>query len=316
MNLEYLKEFVELAKRLNYTETARVLMMSQPTLSKHIGQLERSLKLTLIRRDGNSLRLTNEGGALLPFAYQILDAVDDFEAKASDLRIAPVPKLTISGLTDEGPSTEVLGFLISLLGDKYGASCIEVKSQYNRNLIATLEAQEVDVVYDPIPYDETPTDDSLVSLHVSDLHLVAIVSKDHRLAEKDEVSLSDLRDETFAKFEGLYLSRSWGYIERACERHGFSPKARSRHCASIAELFSLCATLGKTVLVVGCNFGDRLPAGIKPFCKVLPISDPDAAIPFFFIYRKDNDNPVLADAVRRMEALPSPPLRFACRDSA
>lgn len=316
MNLEYLKEFVELAKRLNYTETARALMMSQPTLSKHIGQLERSLKLTLIRRDGNTLRLTNEGGALLPFAYQVLDAVDDFQAKASELRIAPVPKLTISGLTDEGPSTEVLGFLISLLSDKYGAGCIEVKSQYNRNLIDTLEAEEVDVVYDPIPLDETPQDDSLVSLHVSDLHLVAIVSNDHRLAERDEVALSDLRDETFAKFEGLYLSRSWGYIEQACERHGFSPKARSSHCASVAELFSLCASLGKTVLVVGSNFGDRLPAGIKPFCKVLHISDPDAAIPFFFVYRKDNDNPVLLDAVRRIEELPTPPLCFGCKDPA
>ena len=310
MNLEYLKEFVELAKRLNYTETARVLMMSQPTLSKHIGQLERNLKLTLIRRDGNSLRLTNEGGALLPFAYQILDAVDDFDAKASELRTTPVPKLTISGLTDEGPSTEVLGFLISLLSDKYGAGCIEVKSQYNHNLIDTLEAEEVDVVYDPIPYDETPQDDNLVSLHVSDLHLAAIVSNDHRLAAQDEVTLADLRDETFVKYEGLYLSRSWGYIEQICERHGFVPKARSSHCASVAELFSLCASLGKTVLVVGSNFGDRLPAGIKSFCKVLPISDPDAAIPFFFIYRKDNENPVLADAVRRIEEMPAPPLRF------
>lgn len=316
MNLEYLKEFVELAKRLNYTETARALMMSQPTLSKHVAQLERCLKLTLIRRDGNSLRLTNEGGALLPFAYQVLDAVDDFEAKASELRIAPVPKLTISGLTDEGPSTEVLGFLVSLLSDKYGTSCIEVKSQYNRNLIETLDAEEVDVVYDPIPYDETPQDDSLVSLHVSDLHLTAIVANDHRLASRDEVALSDLRDETFAKIEGLYLSRSWGYIEQACERHGFVPKARSNHCASVAELFSLCASLGKTVLVIGSNFGDRLPVGIRSFCKVLPISDPDAAVPFFFIYRKDNENPVLADAIRKMSELPTPPLRFGCKGSA
>lgn len=316
MNLEYLKEFVELAKRLNYTETARALMMSQPTLSKHIGQLERSLKLTLVYRDGNSLRLTNAGGALLPFAYQILDAVDDFETKVNDLRIAPEPKLTISGLTDEKPSTEVLGFLISLLSGKYGSGCIEVKSQYNHNLIDTLEAEEVDVVYDPIPYDEAPQDDSLVSLHVADLQLTAIVSKDHRLVGCDSVSFSDLRDETFVKYEGLYLGRSWGYIEQICGRHGFAPKIRSAHCASVAELFSLCASLGKSVLVVGSNFGDRLPGGIKSFCKVLPITDADAAIPFYFIYRKDNENPVLADAVSLIERLPSPPLCFGCEQVA
>lgn len=314
MNLEHLEEFVELAKRLNYTETARILMMSQPTLSKHIGQLERDLKLALICREGNQLRLTNAGSALLPFAYEILDAVDGFEAKVDELRIAPEPKLTISGLTDEGPSTEVLGFLISLLSGKYGAGCIEIKSQYNHNLASTLDAEEVDVVYDPIPHDETPLDDNLQSLHISNLQLIAIVSSDHRLAGREEISIADLKDETFVKYEGLYLGRSWRYIDEICANHGFAPKLHSRHCASVAELFSLCASLGKTVLIVGCNFGERLPGGIRPFCKVLPIVDSDAVIPFFFIYRKDNDNPVLTDAIRLIEQLPQPPLSFRCRD--
>ncbi len=315
MNLEYLKEFVELAKRLNYTETARVLMMSQPTLSKHISQLERDLKLTLFYRDGNQHRLTNAGSALLPFAYEILDAIGKFRTKVGELRIAPEPKLRISGLTDEGPSTEVLGFLISLLNSKYGASCIEIKSQYNRNLINMLEADEVDVVYDPIPQDEKPQDDSLVSLHISDLQLTAIVSNNHRLAGRSEISVSDLDDETFVKYEGLYLGRSWEYIEQICSNHGFAPKLRSCYCASIAELFSLCTSLGESVLIVGCNFGERLPKGIKPFCKVLPITDEDAAIPFFFIYRKDNENPVLLDAVSLIEKMPQPPLYFGYSES-
>ena len=40
MDTNYLVEFVELAKRLSFTETSRSLGMNQPTLSKHIAALE------------------------------------------------------------------------------------------------------------------------------------------------------------------------------------------------------------------------------------------------------------------------------------
>ena len=64
LNANYVIECTELAKRLNYTETARALSMSQPSLSKHISQFEKELKLELFKRDGNSLRLTKcDGGA-------------------------------------------------------------------------------------------------------------------------------------------------------------------------------------------------------------------------------------------------------------
>ena len=41
MDSQFIVEYAELAKRLNVTETARFLNMSQPTLSKHITALEK-----------------------------------------------------------------------------------------------------------------------------------------------------------------------------------------------------------------------------------------------------------------------------------
>ena len=64
------------------------------------------------------------------------------------------------------------------------------------------------------------------------------------------------------------------------------------------------------VLVVGSNFGARIPEGIKPFCRVLDVADDVFCMPLQLMYRKDNDNPVLAELVSRIEAMPSPPLRF------
>lgn len=311
MNLDYLREFAELSKHLSFTETARLLNMSQPTLSKHIAQFERELRLELFNRVGNSLELTRVGQSLLPLAYQVIDAQNDFQAKVAELRRMPPPRLTISGLTDEGPSTEVLGFLISLLHAEYGPSALEVKSRFNRNAREMLDADEVDIIFDPMPYEEDLDAEHIGSLHIADLRLIAIVSSEHPLARRQSIAFDDLRDEVLLQYEGLYLSRSWSRIMENCRKHGFEPRTRSRPCASIAELFAICANLMSSVLIVGANFGNRIPERISPFCKALPIEGDDAAIPFYFLYRRDNANPVLAEAIERIEEMPTPPLSFA-----
>ena len=311
MNIDYLHEFTELAKRLNFTETARYLNMSQPTLSKHINQLEKELRLSLFDRVGNSLRLTKTGMALLPYAYQITDAQSDFNSKVAELRKAAPQRLTISGLTDEGPSTEILGFLISLLSPQYGASFLEVKSRYNKDAREMLGSNTVDIMFDPAPAEETLNEDFIETLHIADLPLIAIMSSDHPLAQRESISLGDLSGETFLKYEGLYLARSWSYTEKACRNHGFTPKIKSYYCASLPELFAACADLKSSVLLIGCNFGDKIPVGLKSFCKVVPIVDEDAVIPFYFLFRKDNDNPVLKDAIEHFRQMPNLPFRFS-----
>lgn len=311
MNADSLHEFTELAKHLSFTETARALNISQPTLSKHIGQLEKELHLTLFDRTGNTLRLTNVGSALLPYAYQVTDAQSDFSAKVAELRRSEPARLTISGLTDEGPSTEVMGFLLALLSPQYGVNVLEIKSRYNKDPRSMLEAGEVDIVFDPAPTEETLNEKSIGKIHVANLPLTAFVDANHPLARCNSLTMKDLDGETLVKFEGLYLSRSWSYIEKACRNHGFTPKTRSSHCSSVAEIFALCADLKSSVLIIGKNFKDRIPSGIKPFCKAIDILDADAVIPFYFLFRKDNENKVLENLVDLVCDMPEPPLTFS-----
>lgn len=311
MDSGYLREYVELAKHLNFTETARLLSMSQPTLSKHINQLEKMLKLELFDREGNALRLTEEGTALLPYAYQITDAQNEFLSKAAELRVKPPSRLVVSGLTDEEPSTEVLGFLVSLLSQKYGASFLEIKSRYNRDPREMLEANEVDLVFDPAPHEEMLDTEVIGALHVANLRLVALIGRDNPLSAKESVLLSELSNEVLLKYEGVYLSRSWSYIEDMFTQKGHAPKTRSCHCASVAELFAKCVNLQSSIIVVGCNFGKKIPAGIRSFCSVVPIVDESAVIPLYFLFRRDNRNPVLLDAIESIAKMQCPPLCFS-----
>ena len=95
MDSQFIVEYAELAKRLNVTETARYLNMSQPTLSKHITALEKTLRFQLFERSPTGLKLTRTGIDLLPqasgdvFLWNLIEKQQAFEARAKELRANP-----------------------------------------------------------------------------------------------------------------------------------------------------------------------------------------------------------------------------------
>lgn len=72
MDLDRLKTFVDAAQTLNFSETARRLQISQPSVSKYIQALEKELSIELFDRNSGNLQLTEQARALLPWARQVL----------------------------------------------------------------------------------------------------------------------------------------------------------------------------------------------------------------------------------------------------
>lgn len=63
-----IKTFLILCKELNYTNTAKILHITQPAVSQHIKYLEEDLGVKLFHYDGKVLELTREGKILYDFA--------------------------------------------------------------------------------------------------------------------------------------------------------------------------------------------------------------------------------------------------------
>lgn len=72
MELRQLKYFVTTAEKLNFSEAARTLFITQSTLSQQIASLERELDVKLFERNKHKMWLTDMGNALLPSALRIL----------------------------------------------------------------------------------------------------------------------------------------------------------------------------------------------------------------------------------------------------
>lgn len=76
MELQQLRYFVEIARQESMTRAARILYVSQPSLSQCIRRLEDELGVSLFQREDRKLRLTGEGRTLYAGAERILRELD------------------------------------------------------------------------------------------------------------------------------------------------------------------------------------------------------------------------------------------------
>ena len=73
MNLRHLEAFVRIAKNKSFSQTAKELYLTQPTVSAYISRLESELGARLFSRTTKEVELTEEGRRLLPYAEEIAE---------------------------------------------------------------------------------------------------------------------------------------------------------------------------------------------------------------------------------------------------
>jgi DNA-binding transcriptional LysR family regulator len=73
LDTHQLNVFLVAADTLNFTQAARILHMSQPSVSQHIQSLEQSFGQPLFIRSGRHMELTAAGHALVPLARDIVE---------------------------------------------------------------------------------------------------------------------------------------------------------------------------------------------------------------------------------------------------
>ncbi|MCJ7557365.1 MAG: LysR family transcriptional regulator [Gammaproteobacteria bacterium] len=86
MDIDRLHIFLDAAQTLNYSETAKRMLISQSTVSKHIRDFEQELAVILFERGGARLRLSQAGEALIPWARQLVRECDRFQEMAHSLQ--------------------------------------------------------------------------------------------------------------------------------------------------------------------------------------------------------------------------------------
>jgi LysR family transcriptional regulator, transcriptional activator of the cysJI operon len=130
MNLEHLKVFYVVAKGNSFSETAKILHLSQPSISLQIRHLEDVLSTKLFERTTKRITLTPTGKLLFEYAEKILNLVQETKKEISLLSDSIHGDLII------GASLTIGGYILPYILGSYQ------KEFPNVNLILKLDNSE------------------------------------------------------------------------------------------------------------------------------------------------------------------------------
>jgi DNA-binding transcriptional LysR family regulator len=102
LDIDKLNIFIHVTNNLSFTDAAKQLHISQPTVSKNIRDLERDMGVQLFDRSGARPRLTSAGKTLLPLARKIVRQSIELHELMSSLDEEVVGELRIACSTTVG----------------------------------------------------------------------------------------------------------------------------------------------------------------------------------------------------------------------
>ena len=246
MDLRQLECFIAVAEESSFTRAASRLHIVQSTMSATIASLERELDTILLLRTTRRVGLTDAGLELLPKARAALDAVRDARDAVHAVKGGLRGTLRIGTMSSLG-----LIDLPALLGQfhrEHPAVTLHLETAASTGgspgLITAVAEGRLDLAFVSL------SGRTSVAVHLCDLvstPLDLVVLRDHRLADRTEVSISELADESFIDFP-------LGYGNRAVTDRAFAAEGIQRR-----------VTIEITDIAAGTNFiRHRLGVALLP----------------------------------------------------
>src|SRR5947209_4508837 len=209
--------FRAVAHERSFSRAARRLALSQPSVSNQIAALEREVGVRLLERRPGGLRLTPEGEILLDHADAIADRFRLAEAQLTGAAEGQRTRLRIGAL----PSA-LAGFVpeaIARVRELHPDTRVTFDEGTSAELSRRLASGELDLA---IAYQDTTWARSepagLARHQLLHEEFMVALPPHHRLAERGEVHLADLRDDDWT------AALTDGVIVRACRAAGFEPR--------------------------------------------------------------------------------------------
>ena len=182
MNLDYLRTYLEVIKAGSFSEVARKLSISQPTVSFQIQKLERDLSVRLIDRSRKTIIMTEAGKRLLRFA----EFVEEERARLLDdveqLREEVVGDLVITASTV--PGEFLIPAILSEFKVQHPAVGIRVAVSDSLTVINDVQNGAYEVGF----CGAMPEGRDLESFKIAEDEIVLIVFPEHPFANRPEVS--------------------------------------------------------------------------------------------------------------------------------
>lgn len=260
MELLQLRYFQALAKNQQLTKTAAELMVSPPALSATISRLEKELGVSLFDRIGRSITLNENGKLFLNYIDHALTDIDNAISAMND----------ISGKQKKSLRISLTSFPIyqNALED-YGTHFPEIKLTWKIVSYPQLLSHNLESDFFLGAVQDIDTNKFDWQRLMPDEQACVIMSIHHPLASHTELSMSELKDETFATL-GDANPAADKHLSTLCAMAGFFPA----HTLRCDYFFREKALAQNKCIAISTNLGYKTNYLTDDAIVQIPITQP------------------------------------------
>lgn len=183
---------VTVADSSSYTEAAKKLFCSQPTVTQHIQQLEQYYDAKLIVRQNRTHELTKQGEVVVAFARKIIQLEQNM---LNDLDVVNNKSDVTSIFVSHYFAANFFSLLFNSTSQQEQSTCpYEIHSYNYKDLKYALLNQETKFAVMPI-YDDSAIVQGFDTELLFEEEILLVVHKEHRLASRKKIYARDLSGE-------------------------------------------------------------------------------------------------------------------------
>ena len=213
MQIEWLKAFLMVEEKRNFSEAADCLFISQSSLSKHIKALENSLGVVLLDRTHRRVELTPAGEIVFAKAKDMIGSFDDMMAQLRQIRRPDGQKVRIS----VDPSDNAFIYIRHILAffDEHPEYELELLEYEMSVAVTKFEAGELDMILGHTGLPEPDPGIGGLTLKEEEVFYVGTPEMMHPLG--DGISFADVTSDRLILHQNTYqeilsLFRKWNIL--------------------------------------------------------------------------------------------------------
>lgn len=286
MNSLQIKYFMGAVECRSMSKAAESFFISQPAISKHIGNLEQELGVTLLKRSSVGVSLTDAGKLIYDYFATSTQGFGLVLSEAKRLSDSAAGTLRLGVPEDWDVSKFALSVKPRFSALHPNVSVSTACQNNLMTLVSRLKDHFFDVLF--LPFVPSPHMEGITALRLTEVPMTLLVSRENHLCGRETLKPEDFEDELFlvTGHGGFDIAKRSMY--KYLEPYRFAPRIETRTSMSSVILGVLNNE--------GVTLRDVWSLSVNnPNLRCVELASTQSV---YLAFRTDDDNPALKDFVR------------------
>jgi DNA-binding transcriptional LysR family regulator len=288
MNIQQIKNFLQLSKELHYWNTAGKINITQSALSRQIKALEEEVGVSLFVRNKRNVKLSAAGEFLADKWNMLLDDLEHVNSFARKINQGETGHISIAH--PDSISASLLPDFMVRVAESYPELTVELLQLLYENIEESLRDYKIDLAFTR----QVSSSPGISSRKLQSEPVALFIPDKHPFVDYNDISPESLANQRFMLPVAKRQSHYFLFLQKIFSAYGIKPRLiyESDFGSSILGLIS--HGLGVAILPIG--FASHGTPGIRVI--VLPFHSD-----LFISWRTDDNSPALLNLLDMLKDL-------------